>query len=311
MYSTFFTKHDILKKALIIALILLYNVAYPQSHFQHLSKLLDSTRRERNDSIRIFLNKQFHDNLKDVISSPSFVSDSIRNLRIGQLHSPDGIIIFYNWNIQQNDGTNIYNALAYLPQHKKLIELPEKSSEAKIDVDSVYAPNDWPGALYYKLIEPRTKTDKFYTLLAWDRFSRQTARKTIEAVTLVGDSALVFGKNVFKTKEGRASRVLIEYASTASLTLNYSKQNLRLTGVRRSQSKVNDSIIVVDRLAPLNEELKNIRWAYVPVGNIYDGYVFFKGYWTFVEGINARNPSVKKEDRKREKKPDMDLLPKK
>lgn len=300
-----------MKKALLIALVLSQYIAYTQTPIQHLSKLLDSTRKERNDSVRIFLNKQFYNSLKGVIASPMFLSDSISKLRIGQLHSSDMALIFYNWNIQQNDGMNIYNAIAYLPKSKKLIELPEKRSEAKIDVDSVYAPNDWPGALYYKLIEPKTKADKFYTLLAWDRFSRQTARKTIEAVTLVGDSALIFGKKVFKTKEGRTSRVAIEYSSTASLTLNYSKQNLRLTGVRKSQSKVNDSIIVVDRLAPLNEELINIRWAYVPVGNIYDGYVFFKGFWTFVEGINARNPSVKKENKKKEKKPDMDLLPRK
>lgn len=275
-----------------------------------LVKLLDSTRKERNDSARADLNAQFYNGLRSVIRQQGFVADSLKPLKIGQVKSPDGRFFFYNWNIQQNNGENLYNAIVYFPSSGRTIELPVKTSEKKSAQDSVYSANDWPGALYYKVIPPKKKTDTFYTLLGWDRFNRQTSRKTVEAITLTGDSAIVFGKEVFKTKEGRASRISIEYAATASLTLNYSKQVLKLTGVRKSDSRVNDSIIVVDRLAPLNESLEGQRWAYVPVGNIYDGYIYFKGYWTFVEGINARNPAIKREERRKEKKPDVDLLPK-
>lgn len=280
-----------------------------QSSISSLTKLLDSTRKERNDSLRIELNSLFYNQLERYISQTGFIPDSIKSLRIGQTKPTDDAFIFYNWNIQQNDGQNLYCGLIYKTTTGKVIELPIKPSQKKVSSDSIYALNDWPGALYYKAIGPKRKTDNFYLLLGWDRFEHQTSRKSLEAITFLNDSSVVFGKEVFKNKEGITSRIIIEYAATASLTLNYSKQKLTLTGVRKSQSRVNDSIVIVDRLMPLNENLEGQRWAYVPVGNIYDGYVYFKGYWTFVEGINARNPAVKKEDRKKIKKPDLDLLP--
>ncbi len=274
-----------------------------------LIKLLDSTRKERNDSIRLMLNSSFKKDLTNFMSKPAFMPDSVRNLRIGQTSSSDGNLIFYNWNIQQNDGKNHYSAIIYFPVTRKVISLPVKTSESKLSADSIFQSNDWPGALYYKIISPKSKTDNYYIMLGWDRFSRQTSRKTIEALTILNDSVIVFGKEVFKNKEGRTKRIIIEYASSANLALNYSKQKLTLTGVRKSQSKVNDSIIVVDRLAPLDPGLEGQRWAYVPVGNIYDGYIYFKGYWTFVEGLNARNPSIRKENQKKSNKPEMKLLP--
>lgn len=274
-----------------------------------LAKLLDSTRKERNDSARLVLDDQFYQKLIDTLKSPDFQLSSTNGLKIGRTTSSDGKMIFFNWNIQQNDGQNLYNGIIFLPQNHKVIPLSRKIPTAKLKADSVYIPNDWPGGLYYKIIAPKKKEMNYYLLLGWDRFNRQTSRKTIEVVSFVNDSAVVFGKEVFKTKDGRASRIILEYAATANMTLNYSKQNLRLTGVRKSQSHVNDSIIVIDRLMPLNATLEGERWAYVPAGNIYDGYIYFKGYWTFVEGINARNPTIKREDRRKEKKPDLDLLP--
>lgn len=299
-----------MKKTILFLLLLLPFSTFSQSNSAELGKLLDSTRRERNDSVRIILNSIFHRGLVGYIKQSGFVPDSIKKLKIGQPASVDDKIVFYNWNIQQNDGTNLYSAIVYLPSTHSTIVLPVRTSETSLSADSIYQSNNWPGALYYKIISPKTKTDNYYLLLGWDRFSRQTTRKTIEAITILNDSAIVFGKEVFKTKEGKTNRIIIEYASSANLALHYSKQKLTLTGVRKSQSKVNDSIIVVDRLAPLNEGLEGQRWAYVPVGNIYDGYIYFKGFWTFVEGINARNPAIRKEDKKKVVKPDMELLPK-
>lgn len=298
-----------LKKILLFLLIILNISAFSQLNPSGLKKLLDSTRKERNDSIRVVLNSTFYDELYGLMKQSDFVPDSIKSLKIGQSASDDGKLIFYNWNIQQNDGQNLYCAIVYAPITHKVIALPVRPSEKSLDPDSIYQHNAWPGALYYKIISPKTKTDNYYLLLGWDRFSRQTTRKTIEAISFLNDSTIVFGKEVFKIKEGKTKRIIIEYASSANLALHYSKQKLTLTGVRKSQSKVNDSIIVVDRLAPLNEGLEGQRWAYVPVGNIYDGYIYFKGFWTFVEGINARNPAIRKEDRKKAIKPDMELLP--
>lgn len=277
----------------------------------NLKILLDSTRKERNDSVRIILNTQFYNNFLLYLSDTAFSLDSLKNIKIGKTSPGDGKFTFFNWNIQQNDGSNLYNGVVYLHGKRKIIPLTIKPSDQKLNIDSVYTANDWPPALYYRVIGPKTRKDNYYLLFGWDRFNRQTSRKSIEVVFFPGDTSVVFGKEVFKTKEGRAKRIVIEYASDASLTLQYSKQKLTLSGVRKRYRNVNDSIIILDRLAPLNKELEGIRWAYVPVGNIYDGYLYFKNFWTYVEGINARNPAIKREDRKKFKKPDLDLIPKK
>lgn len=295
-------------KTFFILLIILPLASFASN--DELVKLLDSTRKERNDSVRLLLNDLFYQSFHQLLKSPGFNPDSIRNIRIGQVTPSDRKFIFYNWNIQQNTGQNLYCAIIYFPATGNTIQLEKKYSEQKLSEDSIYKDNDWPGALYYKAIPPQKKTENYYILFGWDRFERQTSRKTIEALSFKGDSIVTFGNEVFKTKEGRHNRVVIEYASTASITLQYSKQKLTLSGVRRSQRNINDSIIVVDRLVPLNEGLEGQRWAYVPAGNIYDGYIYFKGYWTFVEGINARNPAIKREDREKRKKPELDLLPK-
>ncbi len=299
------------KRAIILFVIstILYYSSSAQYSKVELKQLLDSTRRERNDSTRIVLNNIFKEKLLNYINTQGFTPDSLHILPIGKTVSPDNYFIFYNWNIQQNKGDNIYSAIIYFPSSKQTIALKNKTSEHRLSADSIYEPNDWPAALYYKIIPPRSKKDHYYLILGWDRFEQQTSRKVIEAITFKGDSTVIFGKEVFKTKSGRANRVVVEYASSASLTLQYSKQKLTLSGVRKSQSKINDSIIVVDRLLPLNPELEGQYWAYVPVGNIYDGYIFFKEYWTFVEGINARNPAIRNEERKKAPKPELDLFP--
>ncbi len=302
-----------LKKSILLFLFIAVLCFESSSQTTHLTlmKLLDSTRKERNDSVRIELNRQFYNEFLSYLQQPEYSHDSLKGLKIGKTTPKDGKFSFFNWNIQQNDGSNLYSGVIYIYSSQKVISLGIKPSQQKLSEDSIYNSNDWPPALYYRVIGPKTKKDNYYLLFGWDRFSRQTSRKTIEAVSFPGDTSIVFGREVFKTKEGKTKRIVIEYAATASLTLQYSKQKLTLTGVRKRYRNVNDSIIIMDRLAPLNKELEGIRWAYVPVGNIYDGFIYFKNYWTFVEGINARNPALKKEERKKFKKPDLDLIPKK
>lgn len=296
-----------MKKIVSIVFLLISLTAYSQSKSEFLKILLDSTRKERIDSARIELNKQFYDELYAYMQQPDFNIDSLHSLKIGKTASADGQIMIINWNIQQNTGQNLYNGIVYLPELNKIIALPIKPSEPSLDKDTIFAANDWPGALYYKIIDPKDKRDKYYLMIGWDRFNRQTSRKTIEAVTITKQGEVVFGKKVFKDEEGFKNRVVVEYGATANLTLQYSKQKLTLTGVRKSQSRINDSIIVVDRLTPLNEELAGQRWAYVPAGNIYDGYIYFQGYWTLVEGISARNPAIKGRKPKVEK-PKLELI---
>ncbi len=74
---------------------------------------------------------------------------------------------------------------------------------------------------------------------------------------------------------------------------------------------VNEEMIVFDRLIPMNEELKGQRWAYVPSGNTYDAFICWEGYWTLTEDIAPRNEASPESTSKKDKKPELDLLPQK
>ena len=256
-----------------------------------LLELLKETRLEKSDSVRISLNEAFVTLLAKTLSGQDSYVWPFDSLNIGKLNSADKKIRIFNWNIQQNDRTNLYSMVILNMELKKVIVMKTSPALQVLDENSVYKNGDWPGGLIYRLIERKDGPKDLYILLSWDGFSPQTSRKSIDALSFDKDGMPVFGAPVFKTKEGLRNRVVSAYAASSAFTQSYDRQKVSLSNVRKSQRKIDDEIIVLDRLVPMSAELEGQRWAYVPAGNIYDGYVYFNNYWTFVEDIAPRNPA--------------------
>ncbi|KAF0203549.1 MAG: hypothetical protein FD170_976 [Bacteroidetes bacterium] len=273
-------------------------------------ELLKETRQEKSDSARIILNEKLVLLLAKTLSIQDSYQWPFDSLNIGKLKSTDNKIRIFNWNIQQNDRTNLYSMVMLNIEKNKVIVFKTIPSLQKLDDIEVYKDGNWPGGLFYKIIERKDGPKNFYILLSWDGFSPQASRKSIDALSFDTDGMPVFGAPVFKTKEGLKNRVVSEYAATSAFTQTYDRQKITLSNVRKSQRKIDDEIIVLDRLVPMSEALEGQRWAYVPAGNIYDGYVYFNNYWTFVEDIAPRNPA--EAGKKPSKKPvSYDLFPEK
>lgn len=254
-------------------------------------ELLKETRQEKSDSARIILNEKLVLLLAKTLSMHESYPWPFDSLNIGKLKSTDNKLRIFNWNIQQNDRTNLYSMVILNIEKDKVIVFKTISSLQKLDDIAVYKDGNWPGGLFYKIIERKDGPKNLYVLLSWDGFSPQASRKSIDALSFDNDGMPVFGAPVFKTKEGLKNRVVSEYAATSAFTQTYNRQKITLSNVRKSQRKINDEIIVLDRLMPMSEALEGQRWAYVPAGNIYDGYVYFNDFWTFVEDIEPRNPA--------------------
>lgn len=273
-------------------------------------QLLDSTRKVKSDSARMLLNQAFFHKLVNFVTVHSEDEINFDSINMGNVVSADGIIRILSWNVQQNNGDNYYGGLIFHKTLKKVIPLKIKKSDLAIPDDKIFKDGDWPAGIYYRIIQRKINAVINYTVLSWDGFSRKTARKSIEVISFDNNGNVVFGAPVFKTKDGLKNRIVNEYSANASFSLNYNRQKVTLSGVRRSQRKIDDEMIVMDRLIPLNEELKDQRWAYVPAGNTYDAYLFLDGFWVLTEDIIARNePSPKTETTKR-KNMELDLLPK-
>ncbi|NTW23393.1 MAG: hypothetical protein HGA37_01735 [Lentimicrobium sp.] len=277
---------------------------------QDILQLLDSTRKVKSDSVRMELNQEFYDKLLNFVSAHSSEEINFDSINMGNVVSDDGIIRILSWNVQQNNGDNYYGGLIFHRNLKKVIPLKIKKSELTLSGDKLFKDGDWPPGIYYRIIQRKINTGINYTVLSWDGLSRKIARKSIEVISFDDKGNVVFGAPVFKTKEGLKNRVVNEYSANASFSLNYNRQKVTLSGVRRSQRKVDDEMIVMDRLIPLNEELKDQRWAYVPAGNTYDAYIFLDGFWILTEDIVARNEPTPKTETTRRKNLELDLLPK-
>lgn len=274
-----------------------------------LIKLLDSTRRMKADSLRLQLNHEFTDRLYNYISTNIKQELNLDSVHISNVVSDDGNIRILTWNIQQNNGDNLYSGFIIHKALNRIIPLKLKGSDVVVPEDKVFRDGDWPANIFYRIIQRRLNSGINYTLLSWDGFSKRTSRKTIEALGFDDKGNAFFGAKVFKTKEGFKNRIVVEYSASASFTMQYNRQKAMLSGVRKSQSKVNDEMIVFDRLIPMHEELKGQRWAYVPAGNIYDAFICFEGFWTLTEDIVAKNEAAPKSSGKKEKNPELDLMP--
>lgn len=273
-----------------------------------LMELLKETRSAKDDSTRIVLNERFADMLATTLNMPTSHAWPFDSLNLSKLTSKNGKIRIFNWNIQQNNRSNLYSMIILNIVQDTVIRLQTMPSIKLLDEKTIYLNGEWPGGLYYKIIEREGGPKGLLTLLSWDGFSPDANRKTIDALTFDSEGMPVFGLPIFKTKNGLRSRVVSEYYARSSFTLHYDRQKIELSNVRRSQRKINDEIIVLDHLVPLNESLQGQSWAYVPAGNIYDAYVFLNNYWTFVEDIAPRNPATEKEAPKK-KEVQYDLFP--
>lgn len=277
---------------------------------RELIKLLDSTRKVKDDSLRIDLNRQFFEKLNEYVLSNKDKELNFDSISISNQVSDDGNIRILSWNIQQNNRENIYSGLIIRRNPEQIIPLRIMKSEPTIPEDKIFRDGDWPSGIIYRIIQRKYEGKVNYTLLIWDGFSQRTSRKSIEALSFDSQEHAVFGAPVFKTKEGVKMRIVIEYSASASFSLQYNRQKVTLSGVRRSRSKVDDEMIVFDRLMPLNEDLKGQRWAYVPVGNINDAFIYFDGFWTMTENISARNEATPQSGFKNRKPIELDLIPK-
>jgi len=274
-----------------------------------LRALIDSARKEKSDSLRLEINDVFFAELTAALRESSVTANIFDSLNIGVITSTDAKVTLFNWNLQQNNGTNIYFLIIKNNTANQVIPMKPMTALQEISEETVFRDGDWPGGLYYRIIYRTDLTGSFYTLLGWDGFSRTTSRKTIDALSFDTDGSPVFGASIFRTKDGVRNRVVSEYAAQASFTQSYDRQKVTLSNVRKSQRKITDEIIVLDRLVPMDESLTGQRWAYGPAGNVYDGYIVFNKLWSFVEDIAPRNPAPSGKERKSRKPVSYDLFP--
>ncbi len=213
---------------------------------------------------------------------------------IARIMSPDKTFRIINWNVPNDDGTHEYFGFIQKKQIQtikkgmfkkdkietiQLYPLTDRSSEIKNADNYVSDNKKWYGMLYYNVIIKKTKSNTYYTLLAWDGNDKLSSKKIIDVLTFDKSGIPHFGASIFNMGKVHQKRVIFEHASTCTMSLKYNQKK--------------DSIIF-DHLVPPQPQLEGQYQYYCPDLGC-DGFGFKRGKWNYATDIIATNDKNEKD----------------
>jgi len=197
---------------------------------------------------------------------------------ISKLYAPDSTFRIFTWQIKKDVYVFLQRGAIQMRTADgslKLIPLHDVSMFSKKPQDSIRGPNNWVGAIYYRIIQKSFNGKNIYTLLGFDDFTINSNKKWMEVLTFNDHGQAVFGGPYFSFKNDSAKvskkevdRFYIEYKKEASTTFNY-------------DSSLN--MIVYDHLISETDE-PNRKESYVPDGD-YEGFAWQNGQWLHVSKV--------------------------
>jgi hypothetical protein len=195
--------------------------------------------------------------------------------RIGVVNSEDGKLRVFTWQVA--DDPNHYRYFGYIQVALKkrrirvypLVDNHRAQRNLKRLEQSV---EDWYGKLYYRIVTRKFKRKTCYTLLGMDFNNSRSIIKTIEAVVIQRNKPQ-FQKELFFDGIDNVDRLVFEYSSQVSMTVNYDP---------------NLDMITFDHLVPFHPIYKGTYEFYGPDGS-FDGIEFVSGRWVYREDLDARN----------------------
>lgn len=205
--------------------------------------------------------------------------DSAKNMLV--LSPENKTFRIYTWAGINPDG--IYEYFGFIQTMKKgkvfLFKLNDRSNEIKNADMATLDATKWYGAIYYKILENKSKNGTYYTLLAWDGNDKITNKKIIDVLTFDKKGFPKFGAPIFYYEKEKKikKRVILEYNDNAQVSLKWEAE--------RKQ-------IVFNHLSPSESKYAgNFQFYFPDEGN--DAFEFKKGKWNFLQEVDIRLENLK------------------
>lgn len=237
----------------------------------------DSTFAKRDEA-----NKQFTKLFKKVLKMEGafdYPFDSL--ITLYNLAPDDQSFRIFTWQICEDSDQFHYYGIIQRKGEKDLVLLKDKSEEISSPEREILSARNWYGALYYNMVQVKHKKNIYYMLFGFDANSRNNRRKLIDVLTF-DDSDPVFGAPILEYessepdfdgpetyKVNKVNRILIEYASSAAISVNYNTEK---------------EMIIYDHMIYFPSPYKNEGLAAFPDGS-YKGLEFKKGKWKKVDKV--------------------------
>jgi hypothetical protein len=270
----------------------LMSLALQQAVAQHLTKKESKDLEKREDSLRKFADAIVlaPESAERFRSDSQFIRMLVRTLKqknsfyyafdslqtISRLYAPDSSFRIFTWQLKKDE--YVYHQQGAIQMNMpdgslKLFGLHDASMFSKNPLDSIRTPNNWIGAIYYRIVLKTYNGKKYYTLLGFDDFSVSSSKKWMEVLTFDPNGLPVFGGPYISFKDDTTrkpilARFNIEYKKEASVTFNYDAEL---------------DMILFDNLMPEDNEPKR-KETYIPDGD-FEGFKWKDGQWVHVDKI--------------------------
>ncbi len=230
-----------------------------------------------NDSIkanRIAAVEVFKATLATTLNKPYSFQFPFKGLKSVSIQYPaDSSFRIFTLQLFINDNEYKYfGAIQKNSRELQLVDLQDASGEIDDPNYDIVDPEEWYGALYYKIEQfkgPGKKTH--YLLFGYNGFSFFQKRKVLDVLTFDDKGAPTFGASVFtkheddKHPDGR-KRLILEYTAEAAVRIQYDPAM---------------NMIIHDHLIPMRARYGE---TYIPDGS-YIGYKLEKGIWRKIDKI--------------------------
>ena len=251
------------------------SVKHAELKLLHLFNQLYST---DNETVQNEINDSVIDIFSRILNSGETFTYPFDTLqRIGKIISKDERVRVFTWNTPKAFGrSNYYGLIAhYNKQTDTFSFYPLKNTEDLIENEEfrILDLSQWPGALYYEIIDFKQEGKVHYILLGLNLMDVLTNRKYIDILSFDENGIPKLGEKIFKTKTKLQSRVFFDYAERASMSIKY---NPKL------------KMIVFDHLSPDRPSLEGQYQFYGPDLS-FDGFKLNDGFWEYHEDINITN----------------------
>lgn len=238
------------------------------AQFDYVSELRLLMAIDTDDDVKQNISLRLNEVLNSDFQNPDFKLDSICFQFINKVVSSDDMLCIYSWHYILSDASSQYGGIIKYGNNV----FPLKFNDKVIEDNKEYSQDDWCGGVCYGIIPVKLKKKTAYTLLSWDGNNGVTSKKIIDVLSFDRKGNPIFGQSVFETGKSTQKRIIIEYASSSSMLLEYDE---------------GQKAIVCNAIA-VNEEKYSDVSEYYCASDLFDIYRFENEKWVLYPNQDLR-----------------------
>jgi hypothetical protein len=218
---------------------------------------------------RMYAAGKFHELFREQLGNAAMLASLFRESPWIRVETPaDSTFRLITWQVQDEASAKYYGFIQFL-HNPSIAPVELRHARTLRSEHTQYDQDTWYGALYYG-IQPFRTADKrdAWILLGFQAGDGKKYQRVADILT-IDEGHILFGMPVFYIDEQRSdtrSRVILEYATTASATMRFDREK---------------ELLIYDHVIPIQTPEGPVL---VPDGS-YHGYQYKRGMWHFVDKV--------------------------